>query len=239
MVPKSQKQNKLEIVEYNIEKHSGEVQKILDEHLIPIYLKRMEITQDERLKYAHIENVLHPNLAKNPKFENFSMVTLDEAGKVVGLGLSYMVTKQDFQETFIDLNLRVVNDSSYKESIRKYCQHRYAVCYPLARFFDEYNIDQMVYTEDAVVLPQYRGRGINNNMYELMMAEFGHKHAFFAEEMMPVQNIVTSGGLKHELDVIGTWDSDGWLCIDRQLSYDGYLCPLFFKPLTHVHKSKL
>eukprot|EP00111_Clytia_hemisphaerica_P001238 TCONS_00003517-protein len=99
----------LEIVEYNIEKHSREVQKLLDEYLVPTYYKRMGITQDERLKYAEVEDILHPNLAKDSKFEKFSVVVLDESGKVVGLGLSYLVTKQQYLEEFIDINLKIVN----------------------------------------------------------------------------------------------------------------------------------
>ena len=127
----------LEIVEYDIEKHSDEVQKLLNEYLVPTYCKRLGITQNERLKYAEVEDILHPNLAKDPKFEKFSLVALDESGEVVGLSLNYMVTKQQFQNNFLNNNLMIGKDLNYKESIRKYCQHRYAVCSPLTKFYDQ------------------------------------------------------------------------------------------------------
>ena len=112
----------------------------MDEYLLPTYYKRLGITQNERLKYSEIEDVLHPYLAKDSKFEKFSFVALDESGNVIGLSLSYMVTKQQFQEDFLDVNLRIVKDSNYKESIRKYCQHRNAVCNPLTKFTTSINL---------------------------------------------------------------------------------------------------
>uniref|UniRef100_A0A7M5X0N6 Uncharacterized protein n=1 Tax=Clytia hemisphaerica TaxID=252671 RepID=A0A7M5X0N6_9CNID len=229
----------LEIVVYNIEKHSGEVQKLLDEYLVPTYYKRMGITQDERLKYAHIEDILHPNLAKDPKFNKFSLVAVEkDSGEVVALGLSYLITKQEFQEDFVDLNKRISNDQNYSPEIRKYCQHRYAVCHPILEYYDKFGIDELIYLEDVVTTRKYRGLGVHVAIMGVAFEKFGHEYGFLSEGMVPVEKFITEKKFQnHEWSPIGTWVSDRWYLVNKQFSYDGYICPVFISG--PVPKSKL
>ena len=233
----------LEIVEYDIENHSDEVQKLLDEYLLPTYYKRLGITQNERLKYAEIEDILHPNLAKDPKFNKFSLVAIDEnSGKVVALGLSYLATKENFREDFVDLNKRISNDPNYSQEIRKYCQHRYAVCHPILEFYDRFGLDKLIYLEDTVVARKYRGLGVHIVMTNLLTEKFGNEYGFLSEGMIPVEKLLTAEKfIDLEWNVIGTWRAEGWYTVNRQLSYDGYVCPVnIFPPKSCLEiKSKL
>uniref|UniRef100_A0A7M5XI32 Uncharacterized protein n=1 Tax=Clytia hemisphaerica TaxID=252671 RepID=A0A7M5XI32_9CNID len=212
-----------QIAPYEIQKHAAQVQELYDRYLIPTYLKRLGIGEDERTQYSDIEDVLDVNAAYNEKFEGFSFVVIDSSGQVKGVQLSYMFGKDDCENAFPELNRKVVEENKHKESIMKYCQHRYEVCKILYDLYERYGFERAIYLESTVLHPDVRGKGINQRLTDHLTSHTDE--VIFVEGQIPVDVYIKHYGLNATL--IGEMVAhNGFLMVTRILSYDLFVVPI-------------
>ena len=221
---------------YNIQKHGKEVQRLVDNYLVPTYISRLGIKPEEREFYATVEDVLDTQSAFNSKFEKHSYVGIDEkSGKVIGCALSYIVTKDFIKEYFIDTNKKIGSDDRYPESIRKYARHRYVVSHDLIRLFDDHNIKDMIYYESTIIHPDYRGAALNTEIFK-KVKDGRERYGILCEGMVPRSQ-------QHALGLVpgDVWNQMGSELVKCLYSYDGYVIPVWFippRPGDHFKKMK-
>uniref|UniRef100_A0A7M5VCW0 Uncharacterized protein n=1 Tax=Clytia hemisphaerica TaxID=252671 RepID=A0A7M5VCW0_9CNID len=218
--------NKLTIYRYNIKQHAEQVQALIEKYLVPMYYKRLGIKENERSKYIHVEDCLDPKSADNPKFEDVSYVAIDENDRIVGCNMNYFVTKQDFQQNFINFVEQGAQNRENPESLRRFAKHRYEVCHNLVNLFDDYNLEKLFYIESGIVVPEYRGVKLSLEMTSKACQRFGEEHGILWEGMLQ-NRLVESGEANSEFNVPGI---DGFVSLKKILSYDEYLVNVAFRP---------
>ena len=212
-----------QILPYDIQKHGAQVQELYDKYLVPTDLKRLGIEEHEREKYSHIEDVVAVNAAFNPKFVGFSFVAVDSFGQVVGALLSYMMDKEYCKREFVELNRKIVEENKEKESILKYCQHRYEVCKILHGLYEKYNFKRAIYLESIFLHPDVRGKGLKQRLDKMLISQTNE--VIFVEGQIPVDVYIKHYGLNGT--VIGEIVSyNGFLMVNRILSYDLFVIPI-------------
>ena len=95
----------IKIGRYSIQKHGSDVHNMLMRYIVPTYVKRLGLgnESDEKVaEYSKYESVLDPIGAYDTKFEDTSLVVLNEKEQVQGAMLSYFV-KINKQEESIKL----------------------------------------------------------------------------------------------------------------------------------------
>ena len=228
-----EKDDGLNIVPYNVQKHGEQVQDLMNKYLIPTYLKRMGLRVGEVTdKYYLAEDVLHPQAAMNTKFEEgFSFVAVDKSYRVLGCHLCYHVTKKQFKSDFVDSNYEIMNDDSYKESVRKYCQHRYAVCRDWPDLYDTYGMEKILYMESVILHPDIRGGHTHHKLELSSVVACDERHGILVEGMWPVKKFLEVHPESSVGQVLGDVEEHtGFVLIERNLSYDGYVTPVYFRP---------
>ena len=213
----------IKFTKYKIVDHAKGVQKLIDLYLIPAYLKRLHIKDEERAKYSHIEDVLDPKRIMDSAFEFTSYVAQNKNGEIIGCFLYYIVTKSTFQETWIDGNKKFANDSKLPEPIRNYCQHLHSLYDGLThKIFDQNNINEIIYAESVITAPEYRGHHLADVAGEKLEREFGGKFHIFVDSMMPIELYMKKTETKNYWSPVGTVFK-GYITLRKVLSYDRYV----------------
>ena len=211
------------IIPYDIQKHGTQVQELYDKYLVPTDLKRLGIEEHEREKYSHIEDVVAVNAAFDEKFVGFSFVAVDSFGQVVGAQLSYMVDKELCKREFVELNQKIVEEKKEKESILKYCQHRYEVCKILYGLYERYGFERAIYLESTFLHPGARGKGLNKRLVDKLYSHTNE--VIYVEGQIPVDVYIKHYGLNGT--VLGNVVvHNGFLMAGRILSYDLFVVPI-------------
>jgi hypothetical protein len=219
-------EQELEIVRYCIQKHGEQVQHLLNEYLIPISLKRMGLRADEVTeRHYHVEDVLEPRGAFDIRFEGFSFVAIDGSSRVVGCQLNYFVDEKDFDDVFVKHNKILMSDESFRESVRKYCQHRYAVSLEIFNIYRRFNVKRLLYLETTCVHPDNRGA----NLFPLFIQASldATLEGVLIEGQWSIKSFMRNN---QSLDVIGDILPNGLIALKRILSYDRYVIPIYFRP---------
>ena len=234
--------SELLVIPYNIEKHGEQVQLLLDKYLKPTYLDRMGLRADEVTeKDCLAEDILDSRGVFAKKFEGCSFVVVNKWSRVLGCQLNYYVKKEQFKSDFVDSNFKIMNDYSYKESVRKYCQHRYALCRNWLPLFRTFNMRKLLYLETVLFHPDIRGLKDNKLMLEIVKrihAVCDKDCGVLLEMMWPLDKFIKYNPLESSM-VVGDVDGDGYVLIERTISYDKFVIPVLFKPPEELKKSKL
>uniref|UniRef100_A0A7M5WZM2 Uncharacterized protein n=1 Tax=Clytia hemisphaerica TaxID=252671 RepID=A0A7M5WZM2_9CNID len=218
----------LRISNYCTKKHSAQVQTLLDRYLTPMYCQRLKIPLKDKLKYTDIEDCLESDSASNPKFEGQSHVAIEKSsGKLVACQLNYYVSKETFKNVFIDSNQSIAGDLSNNENIRKYCQHRYAVCHDLIDLYEKYNLEKILYMETTVILPEYRRLRVPDLLQDPVYGNYPND-GILAEGMLTVGSYL-AGGLEQNKLIQSVRRGEMIYC-KRVLSHDGFVVPVVFRP---------
>ena len=212
---------------YNVQKHAKQARKLIDHYLLPTYYQRMGIKAEESSKYIDVEDILDPQSIMDPRYEQTSKVAFNQSGDMVGLHLSYFVDKPSWQKEFIDASREYFEDKSLKESVRKYCKHRYEVCEGLDDLYDRYQVEKFIYFESTIVHPDYRRMGISLANQKKAYEEFGTKYGILTESQTP-KYLVDTGKIKTlEQTVPGV---DGFVILKDIRSYDDFIVVVAFRP---------
>jgi len=222
----------LKIIPYNIQEHGEQVQDLVNKYLIPTYLKRMGLHADELTdKYYLAEEILHPRGAMDEKFvEGLSFVAVDKSNRVLGCHLSYYVTKDQFNSHFVENNYKVMKDKSYKESVRKYCQHCYFIWRDCLHLYDSYHMEKLLYLESVILHPDIRGRGTDLKLEFSSIRACNERHGILVDGMWPIMKLLEVLPDFLADGVVGDVKDLGFILLERTISYDGYVVPVFFKP---------
>uniref|UniRef100_A0A7M5V3Q8 Uncharacterized protein n=1 Tax=Clytia hemisphaerica TaxID=252671 RepID=A0A7M5V3Q8_9CNID len=160
-------------------------------------------------------------------YEQTSKVALNQSGDMVGLHLSYFVDKPSWQKDFIGSSKEGAHNKNFKESVRKYSQHRYEVCKGVDELFDRYQLEKFIYFESTIVHPDYRRMGISQANQKLAYEEFGTKYGILTESQTP-KYLVDTGKIKTlEQTVPGV---DGFEILKDIRSYDDFIVVVTFRP---------
>ena len=222
-----------QILPYDIQKHGAQVQELYDKYLVPTDLKRLGIEEHERETYSHIEDVVAVNSVFNPKFVGFSFVAVDKSGKVVAAHLNYLMDKEYCKREFVELNRKIVEENTEKESILKYCQHRYEVCKILYDLYEKYGFERAVYLESGFSHPDVRGLGLHQRL--ILKVASHTNEVLLAELQIPLDVYVKNWGVHGYTLGTGIPHYDGFM-VNRILSYDLFVIPIFIR-LSHKSKS--
>ena len=88
-------------------------------------------------------------------------MVVDRSEKVVGAQMNYLMDKDCCKREFVELNRKIVEENKEKESILKYCQHRYEVSRILYGVYEKYGFERAVYLESTFLHSDVRGKGLN------------------------------------------------------------------------------
>ena len=231
----------IHVKKYNVVEHSKGVQNLIELYLIPTYLKRLKIKNEDRHKYSHIEDVLDPDRILDPRFEFSSFVTLTSDGEVIACGLNYIVTRSEFQQTWIEKNRVHANDPTLPKSIRDYCQHISSSYDGLtSKVFDQYGNDRIIYVESIIFKPEYRGNHTSHMQDQAFEDEFFKNYHVFVDAMFPLEIFMKQAVTYTDyLAPVGR-PIDEYTLLKRSLSYDKFvILSIFHSPPVALIKSKL
>ena len=212
----------IHITKYKVAEHYEGAQKLIDRYLMPFYLGRMGVKDEDRAKYLHIEPILNPSRIKDSAFEFASYVALDSNGRVIGCYINYVLTKPVFQG-WGEYDKGFANDSSLPKSIRNYCQHAYALFDGLERkIFDQHNINEVIYCESVITAPEFRGHHLGDLVEEIYKKEHGSKYHFLFDSTMPIELYMSKINRASFSIPVGSVHDD-YTLIKKALTYDQYV----------------
>eukprot|EP00111_Clytia_hemisphaerica_P001234 TCONS_00003512-protein len=222
---------------YIIEKHSEQVIELVAKHLLPTYMKRLGITREEQKKdLIEVEAILDPNFAKRKIFEGASYVALDKSDKVVACSLNYFISKEEWLKYFVEPNKSITQNTNYSKHIRKYCQQQYDLYHDVIDLtYDKYNLQTILYLEDGVTLPEYRGLRISEWIQKSVYDEFGEKYGMLGEGMIPLDKI-QAGKINPAFRAMHL---NGFITVKEAVTFDGFLSPVMFRPPQPNKKANL
>lgn len=147
------------------ESHIKQVQKLYELYLIPTYIQRLNLpyaaTDHEQLrKYDYIEEILNIDNVKRERYKDYSIVVLDQNDRVVACSFNYLINEKQFEEDFIQENLRLSQDQSLLQEQRVYLKHQFDIWQGLD-LFQKYNLRTVLYQETVIILPEYRHKGMS------------------------------------------------------------------------------
>ena len=216
------------IQKYSINEHGESVQHLLDNYMIPIYLKRMGLTTDQRMDYVEMEEILDPKGAYNQKFEPHSLVVCDGDGKVIACQLSYCVNTDEVLQA-MDTFRSTMNDPNSKfnqlvegSKLLMYLRHQLDVGNDIIDLLKKFpNTKQFLYLESSIVEPSWRKRNINAALRQNFLLAS-------VNEM-----VIVEGMMKKEV-----WDRQadnehyemGTRLYKCYITYDNYACSVYVKP---------
>ena len=159
-------------------------------------------------------------------------MAVDKSNRVRAFSMGYYVDKKDFK-SIIDGYYEVMNDASYKESVRKYSQHRFAVCRNWLHLYDTYRMEKLYYLETVFLHPELRGaRGqyskIQNRLNFAVCEALEHGCGLIVEGMWTISNYMKYRPPSMSWAIGDSGEFDLTL-IERTVSYDGYVIPVFFR----------
>ena len=233
----------VKIARYSIKEHGKKVHNMLMRYIVPAYLKRLGLENESNqivAKYSKYESVLDPMGAYEPKFEDTSLVVLNDKEEVKGTMLSYFVKTTELEESiqlfkdFVATNKASDGDSTrgdqigcgilnspsmHNNALTNYIAHRCEMetsIHSIAKLFE---VDRLLYIESTIVDPELRHRGIA----ETLSVETAH---LGKEEL-----VISEGMVKKEIWDSAGYANDGYLgftTLEVQISYDGLYCPILF-----------
>eukprot|EP00111_Clytia_hemisphaerica_P001237 TCONS_00003516-protein len=213
---------------YIIEKHSEQVIELLAKHLLPTYMKRLGITREQQKKdLIEVEAILDPGHLKREIFEKASYVALDKSDKVVACSLNYFISKEEWLKYFVEPNKSITQNTNYSKHIRKYCQQQYDLYHDVIDLtYDKYNLQTILYLEDGVTLPEYRGLRIAQWLQRTVLGDFGEQYGILGEGMVPMDRI-NAGKVN---PAFNAWRENGFLTVKEIVTHDKVMVPVWFRP---------
>ena len=213
---------------YIIEKHSEQVIDLVAKHLLPTYMKRLGITREnQKRKLTDVEAILDPSHLRKNIFEGASYVALDESDKLVACSLNYFTSREEWLKYFVGPNKAIAQNTNYGENIRKYCQQQYELYYDVIDLtYDKYNLQTILYLEDGVTLPEYRGLRIAQWLQKTVIRDFGEQYGILGEGMVPLYRI-DAGKVNPAFDA---WRKNGFITVKKIVTHDKVMVPVWFRP---------
>ena len=220
----------IKIGRYSIQKHGSDVHNMLMRYIVPTYVKRLGLgnESDEKVaEYSKYESVLDPIGAYDTKFEDTSLVVLNEKEQVQGAMLSYFVKINKQEESiklfkdFVTENRRTDQgeDVSTNDALINYIAHRCDMEISITNLAKRFNVDRLLYIESTIIDPTLRRRGIAETL-SVETAHLGKEELVISEGMVKKEIWEKAG--------YGTKGYLGFTTLEVQMSYDGLYCPILF-----------
>ena len=201
------------------ESHIKQVQNLYELYLMPTYIHRLNLPysasdHEEIRKYGFIEEILNIDNVKSEKYRDHSVVLLDQNNNVVACSFNYLVNEKQFEEDFIEGNLRLLQDQSLAHNHRLYLEHQCDVWQGLD-FFQKYNLRTVLYQETIVIHPDYRHKGLSGFLMRYTARIFADQcDAILNDTQFPMELYKRAQG-KHPLP--------GAIELRQIVSYDNFL----------------